>query len=86
MTAPKETPATMKLWTFGDADKYDITVDAVADTVRPGVTITLPPTICTDPDEAEIDLTWSQFEQLREVVNEMHSWLHGEGLTQKGGE
>ncbi|QYB01449.1 hypothetical protein I1A62_29905 [Rhodococcus sp. USK10] len=77
---PKETPAVRKLWTYGDADKYEITVDVPADVSTPPVTMTLPPTICSDEDDAEIDLTWVQAMQLRSSLNDLFRWIHGEGL------
>lgn len=74
-----------KLWTFGDADNNDITVDVVADTLQPEVCITLPPTICDgDQFDAEIPLTWRQFTQLREAMDDMYQWVRGEGLSGEG--
>lgn len=78
---PKVTPPVTKLWTFGDADNYEITTDVPADTERPPVCITLPPQIASDPADAEIDLTWAQFVQLRDVVDQMYRWVRGEGLA-----
>lgn len=77
---PKVTPPVAKLWTFGDADNYEITIDVTADTEQPAVTIVLPPNIATDPADAEIDLTWRQFKQLREVADQTFRWVRGEGL------
>lgn len=67
----RETPA--RLWTFGDADKADITVDAPADVDQPPVTITF--------EDAEVELTWAQFLQLRGSMNDMYRWVRGEGLA-----
>lgn len=78
---PKVTPPVKKLWTFGDADNYEITIDVPADTDQPEVTITLPPNIATDVEDAEIDLTWQQFLQLRDVADQMFRWVRGEGLA-----
>lgn len=79
---PKETPAVYKLWTYGDADKYDITVEVPANTPKPPVAMTLPPTIESDDENAEIDLTWAQAMQLRSSLNDLFRWIHAEGLDE----
>ncbi|NKZ63030.1 hypothetical protein GTG23_02605 [Rhodococcus hoagii] len=67
---------TNKLWTFGDADECDITVDVPAATENPPVTLTF--------EDAEIELTWTQFLQLRGSMNDLHRWVRGEGLSGEG--
>lgn len=81
-TEPKETAAVSKLWTYGDADKYEITLDVPAHTQKPPVTMTLPPTIESDDENADIDLTWAQAMQLRSSLNDLFRWIHAEGLDE----
>ena len=78
MNMSKETAAVSKLWTFGDADKYEITATVPAEADVPPVTLALPPTIESDPENAEIDLTWAQAMQLRDSLNALHSWIAAE--------
>lgn len=69
-TPSTDLPPTGKLWTFGNADAGEITVDVPADTCRPPVTFTFPATDGRDAVEVEVgyDAAVDLYEQFGNVL------------------